>query len=242
MKLEIFVESPEYQGVTSEILIFSSEYTELQNTSQQEIPPYSIEILLSPPLFDEVNDTILQNLLQKRIEKDTAWAIAGGLPDKEKRMPLLGSWTFFQKGTATEYMKKPKIEDFPTIAKSLEYPVWKIYLHYLVDIIEVLELPYIFVQAYEQVSARILHIILKHRDLYSKIIPIMGAFHLMRIFQSVLFKPYICLGLQDWLMIPEQFLLDQLVIRLKRDIITVQCTYIRKALMLLFREEKRYHK
>ena len=39
---------------------------------------------LFPSLFDEVNDTILQNLLQKRIEKDTAWAIAEGLPDKEK--------------------------------------------------------------------------------------------------------------------------------------------------------------
>ena len=38
-------------------------------------------------------DTILQNLIQKRFKKDTAWAIGGGLPEKEKRMPLLGSWT-----------------------------------------------------------------------------------------------------------------------------------------------------
>ena len=65
MKLEIFVDSPEYQAVTSEVPNFSSEYAELQNTSQQEIPPYSIEILVSPPLFDEVNDTILQSLFKK---------------------------------------------------------------------------------------------------------------------------------------------------------------------------------
>ena len=55
MKLEIFVESPECQTVTSEVPNFSSKYAELQNTGQQEIPPYFIEILISPPLFDEVN-------------------------------------------------------------------------------------------------------------------------------------------------------------------------------------------
>ena len=91
MKLEIFVGSPEYQAVTSEVPNFSSEYAVLQNTSQQEIPPYSIEILVSPPLFDQVNDTILQKFPQKRIETNTAWTTAGGLPDKEKQMPLLGS-------------------------------------------------------------------------------------------------------------------------------------------------------
>ena len=91
MKLEIFVGSPEYQAVTSEVPNFSSEYAVLQNASQQEIPPYSIEILVSPPLFDHVNDTILQNFPQKRIETNTAWTTAGGLPDKEKQMPLLGS-------------------------------------------------------------------------------------------------------------------------------------------------------
>ena len=70
---------------------------ELKNTHQQEIPSNSIEILVPHLQFDEVNDTILQNLLPKRIDKDIVWAIAGGLPDKEKRMPLLGSWTSFLK-------------------------------------------------------------------------------------------------------------------------------------------------
>ena len=72
-----------------EVPHFSSEYAELQNTSQQEIPPYSNEILVSPALFNGVNDTILQNLFHERIEKDTAWAPAGGFLDKEKRMSLL---------------------------------------------------------------------------------------------------------------------------------------------------------
>ena len=52
-------------------------------------------------------------------------------------------------------MKKIKISYLPTIAKSREYPVCKTYLHFLVGtIVEVLKLPYIFVQAFEQVYAR----------------------------------------------------------------------------------------
>ena len=71
MKLEFFVVSPGYQAVILKVLNFSSEYGELQNTSQQEISPYSIEILVFTPLFHGVNDSILQNLLQKRTDKDT---------------------------------------------------------------------------------------------------------------------------------------------------------------------------
>ena len=146
------------------------------------LPSYFTRKLVSPPLFDKVNDTLSQNLLQKNIERDIAWSIAG-LPDKEKRMLLLGSWTSFQKETAIGSMKNSKISYLPTIHESWEYPVCKTYLHFLVDTIEVLELSYIFVKADEQVYAMISHIIWKHRDFYSKIIPIMDGFHQMRIFQ-----------------------------------------------------------
>ena len=69
-----------------------------------------------------------QNLLQESIEKDIAWAIAGGLPDKEKRMPLLGSRPSFQEQSSIENMQKSKINYFPTIPKSPEYPPCKTYL------------------------------------------------------------------------------------------------------------------
>ena len=62
---------------------------------------------------------MLQNLLQERIEKDTGLTIARGLPDEKKRMPLLGSWTSFQKETE-------------------EYPVCKTYFDFLVGTMEVL--------------------------------------------------------------------------------------------------------
>ena len=42
----------------------------LQNTNQQEKPPYSVGKLVFPPLFDEINDIMSQNLFQKSIEKE----------------------------------------------------------------------------------------------------------------------------------------------------------------------------
>ena len=71
-------------------------------------------------------------------------------------MLLLVSSTFFQKETAIENKKNSKTSYFLTIPEMLGYPVCRTYLHFLVETIEVLELPYIFVQADEQVYTRIL--------------------------------------------------------------------------------------
>ena len=72
------------------------------------IPPNSNIKLVSSTLFDESYDTMSQNLLQESIEKDIAWAIAGCLPDKKKRIPLLGSWSSFQEETTIGNIQKSK--------------------------------------------------------------------------------------------------------------------------------------
>ena len=105
--------------------------------------------------------------------------------------------------------------------------------------VEVLELLHIFVQAYEQVYATNLHIKWKHRDLYSKIIPITGGFHQMRVFQTVPSNATTAWIYKIGLLIPEQLLSEQLVKRLKVDIIIVQCNYIKKDLILLSRGESK---
>lgn len=128
------------------------------------IPPNSNIKLVSSTLFYESYDTMSQNLLQESIEKDIAWAIAGCLPDKKKRIPLLGSWSSFQEETTIGNIQKSNISNFST--KSPEYPFCKTYPDFLVDTMEVLRLPYIFVHTDEQVYARILHKMWKHRDLY----------------------------------------------------------------------------
>ena len=66
-------------------------------------------------------------------------------------MLLPSSWTYFQKETTIENMKKSKVNYLLTFPKNPEYPVCKTCLDFLVDTMEVLELPYIFVQADEQV-------------------------------------------------------------------------------------------
>ena len=50
-------------------IYFQSIYL-LQNTNQQEKPPYSVGKLVFPPLFDEINDIMSQNFFQKSIEKE----------------------------------------------------------------------------------------------------------------------------------------------------------------------------
>ena len=73
------------------------------------------------------------------IEKDIAWAVARGLPDKEKQMALLVSWKYFRKESTIENIKKPKLNYLPTIPKSLEYACCKTYLDLLIGTMEVLE-------------------------------------------------------------------------------------------------------
>ena len=152
-------------------------------------------------------------------------------------MALLGSSRSFQKESTIENMKKSKINYLLTIPKSPGYTVCKTYLDFLIGVMEVLELPYIFLHTDEQMYARVLHIIRKQRILRSRIILIIiGNFYQFFVFQRVLFKRYNCLGSKDcW--IQEELLSGQLAKRLKGDIITVQCVYMKKDLMLLFKEE-----
>ena len=82
-----FLDFTENQTVTWDIPNFFRSTYRTRKCMPQEVPPYSIGKLIFPYLFDETNDTKSQDLLQLSIEQKTPWAIAGGLPDKEKQMP-----------------------------------------------------------------------------------------------------------------------------------------------------------
>ena len=60
------------------------------------------------------------------------------------------------------------------------------------------DLPRIFVHAGEQVYARVVHLIWKHKDKFKNIIPLMGGFHQLRDFQRIIFKRHFVIGYQDW--------------------------------------------
>ena len=79
-----------------------------------------------------------------------------------------------------------------------EYSVCKEYLDFLLDTMSYLEIPHIFVHADEQVYARILHLIWKHGESYSTIIPMLGRFHQLRVLQKIIFKRHGAIGYKDW--------------------------------------------
>ena len=68
----------------------------------------------------------------------------------------------------------------------------------MLETMNLLETPRIFVHADEQVYARMLHLIWKHKDLFRNIIPIMGGFHQLRVFQKILYKRHTIIGYKDW--------------------------------------------
>ena len=129
------------------------------------------------------------------MENDIAWAVAGGLQNKEKRMLLLGAWTSFRKETTIENMKNLKLitcQRFPKVQNILFVKHIKIYqkvkIHFSVDFMEVYIFVEIFVNADEQVYyAGILHI-WKLRDLYSKMILVMGRFSSITCFSESSFQ------------------------------------------------------
>ena len=56
----------------------------------------------------------------------------------------------------------------------------------------------IFVHVDEQVYARILHLIWKHKDIFSDVIPLMGGFHQLRVFQKIIYNRHNIIGYQEW--------------------------------------------
>ena len=66
----------------------------------------------------------------------------------------------------------------------------------------------------------------------------MGGFQQMQVFQRILFKRNNCLGLQDWFVDSGTITTGSTSqVFKKEDIISVQCAYIKKDLMLLFKKE-----
>ena len=65
----------------------------------------------------------------------------------------------------------------------------------------------------------------------------MDGFDQMRIFQRVLFKRELISFYKIGLLILEELPPDQLVKHLEGDITTAQCAYIKKDLIILFKEE-----
>eukprot|EP00794_Sanderia_malayensis_P017934 gene17934-19723_t len=141
---------------------------------------YRIGKLIEPHRLENFTDKDDRGILDQSFDKDLVWGIAGGLPQPDtgnEEYPQIGSWTAFQKQVSDVKIIKSVINYMPTIDAPPEYNVCKDYLDSMVDVMELLDAPHIFVHADEQVYARVLHLMWKHKEEYKNIIPILGGFH-----------------------------------------------------------------
>ena len=76
-----------------------------------------------------------ENLLQKSIEKDISWDIAGDLPDKTKLI-LDRFLDFLSKRNCHRIHEKIYNLLLVNDSQSSEYPIYKAYLHFLVEAME----------------------------------------------------------------------------------------------------------
>ena len=134
--------------------------------------------------------------------KDLIWVIASGLPKdigSTTDLPLLGSWTEFNKIVTNVTTFKSIINYMPTTPERPDYKLCKEYLNFFVNRFDILEILYGFVYADEQVYSRLLHLIWKHKDLYANVIPLLGGgYHQRRVTQKILYKRNRCMGYRDW--------------------------------------------
>ena len=88
----------------------------------------------------------------------------------------------------------------PVIPESVnDFTVFKSLLYFLVETTENLGIMYIFSHCDEAVYSKVLQIIGKHGDQFSKVIPPMGGFRQVLCLQKAIYKRYACLGLDKWI-------------------------------------------
>ena len=102
------------------------------------------------------------------------------------------------KETCTNETARSLIKYLPANENPPEHGVCKQYLEYIMEVMNVLEIKEIFVHADEQVYARICQLIWKYKDKFKSVIPLMGGFHQLRVFQKILYKRYAVIGYPAW--------------------------------------------
>ncbi|MAG85789.1 MAG: hypothetical protein CMB97_00010 [Flavobacteriaceae bacterium] len=153
---------------------------------------------VEPPLFPSHVDQKSREILDSCLDRDIAWSMAGAIKSDDEELPLLGSWTPFNKMT-TDHVTTACIQEFlPVTPHPPEYPVCKDYLDFLLEVVQELEIPHIFVHSDEMVYSKLCDILWKNPQIYKAVILLMGGFHQLRVMQRLLYKRYSCRGLKDW--------------------------------------------
>ena len=101
--------------------------------SNEEISPYSIAKLKSPPSFTDFIGDESKDLLESQFSLNLIWLIIVGIPQGRDRnpLPLVGSWTHFNKQISCKTFQKTLIKYVPIIPESvsdfavLKFSMWR---------------------------------------------------------------------------------------------------------------------
>lgn len=119
--------------------------------------------------------------------KKHIWLQAKVLPTSEnENLPLLGSWTVFNRMICSASCLKSTIEYMSAIGEPPNYAVCKNYLDDLKEIAKDLDLDHLFAHADKDLYSKLEHI-WKHGNLYKEVIIIMGGFNALRVCQHLIY-------------------------------------------------------
>ena len=154
--------------------------------------PYNIGKRSGPHLFLKFQKQFDTDQNELALKRDIAWSLCGVLNDDH--LPLLGSWTFFNKLVSNMKYEAIVQEHLPVNPHLLDYPTCKEYLDFLLEVSDELEIPFIYVHSDEMVYSKLW----KNKDMHTKIILLMGGIHQLRVMQRVLYKHHIPKGYREW--------------------------------------------
>lgn len=101
------------------------------NNHIQEVPYYHPGKRVDPPLFPSHKDEKSRKHLDLCLKRDIAWSMVGALKSNDEELPLLGSWTPFNR-EVTDHLTTACIEEFlPVTPHPSEYPICKEYLDFI---------------------------------------------------------------------------------------------------------------
>ena len=81
-----------------------------------------------------------------------------------------------------KYWDEEVVQEYlPVILHPTDYPTCKDNLDFLVEVIDELAIPFIYVDSVEMVYSKLCEILWKNRDIYTNIILLMGGFQELRV-------------------------------------------------------------
>ena len=116
-----------------------------------------------PKNFPNLVDDTSTYPINKRFKMDILWSVVGGFrgakSDSDCIMPLLGSWSHFNRQLSKDGFQKAVVQYMPTVSQPVsDYSVLKADLDFLIETADNLELQNIFAHCDEAVYSKLLHI------------------------------------------------------------------------------------